>query len=153
MPKSDLKKYARDIDTVLNQCKYKTLVHGDAKLANFCFSKNLDKVAGVDFQYVGPGCGMKDVAYFLSSCFSDKCCETYEQELLHYYFSCLRGYLPNFEDFELLLEEWSELYYFAWADFHRFEIGWCGYVSHSEYNSNIVERVVHCIKTKSYPHK
>ncbi|MFK8061388.1 MAG: choline kinase, partial [Polaribacter sp.] len=43
-----LKKAASKIDEKLNNCRYKTFVHGDAKLANFCFSKD-GKVAGVDF--------------------------------------------------------------------------------------------------------
>ena len=58
-----LKEAAPIINEKLNTCKYKTFVHGDAKLANFCFAQN-GQVAGVDFQYVGGGCGMKDVAYF-----------------------------------------------------------------------------------------
>ena len=66
----ELKSKAHKIDDLLNQCAYQTIVHGDAKLANFCFSENGDKVAAVDFQYVGGGCGMKDVAYFLGSCLS-----------------------------------------------------------------------------------
>jgi Ser/Thr protein kinase RdoA (MazF antagonist) len=59
------------IDQVLNNCSYQTIVHGDAKLANFCFSKE-GAVSAVDFQYVGGGCGMKDVAYFLGSCLTGK---------------------------------------------------------------------------------
>ncbi|MFT4536584.1 MAG: hypothetical protein ACI9P5_003960, partial [Saprospiraceae bacterium] len=58
------------IDEKLNTCEYKTFVHGDAKLANFCFA-NDGQVAGVDFQYVGGGCGMKDVAYFIGSCLNE----------------------------------------------------------------------------------
>ena len=34
-----LKKAAPEIDRVLNDCSFQTLVHGDAKVANFCFSK------------------------------------------------------------------------------------------------------------------
>ena len=51
-----LKEAASAIDEKLNGCNYQTYVHGDAKLANFCFGKE-GQVAGVDFQYVGGGCG------------------------------------------------------------------------------------------------
>lgn len=62
-----LKEHAKTIDQKLNSCRFKTMVHGDAKLANFCFNADYSKVAAVDFQYVGGGCGMKDLAYFLGS--------------------------------------------------------------------------------------
>ena len=64
--KNGLKNAAELIDHTLRSCSYKTLVHGDAKLANFCFSSE-DAVAAVDFQYTGGGCGMQDVAYFIGS--------------------------------------------------------------------------------------
>ena len=60
-----LKSKAHRIDEILKECEFQTIVHGDAKLANFCFSEHGEGVAAVDFQYVGRGCGMKDVTYFL----------------------------------------------------------------------------------------
>ena len=66
-----LKNAAAAIDEKLRNCRYQTLVHGDAKLENFCFSKDGRQVAAVDFQYVGGGCGIKDVAYFIDSCLSE----------------------------------------------------------------------------------
>lgn len=125
-----LKQAAPLIDTKLNHCKYKTFVHGDAKLANFCFSKNGD-VAGVDFQYVGGGCGMKDVAYFAGSCLSETDCEHLEAEILDIYFQ----YFHNaYKEKHIELEfEWRSLYHVAWADFHRFLKGWSP--SHWKINS------------------
>ena len=67
-----LKTYAHAIDTRLNHCQYITLVHGDAKSANFCFNSDVTAVAAVDFQYVGNGCGMKDVCYLLGSSLSTR---------------------------------------------------------------------------------
>jgi len=119
----DLKLAARAIDDRLKKAKFQTLVHGDAKLANFCFKKT-GEIAAVDFQYVGKGCGMKDVAYFLSSCFEDKVCEKYEKELLSHYFEKLEIALDNSTDFQGIKEEWSNLYKYAWADFYRFLDGW-----------------------------
>ncbi|MEL7002147.1 MAG: phosphotransferase [Bacteroidota bacterium] len=118
-----LKKAAKDIDEHLNKAKFQTLVHGDAKLANFCFSQS-KKVAAVDFQYVGGGCGMKDVAYCISSCFDEEECERHEKDLLDHYFSQLEISLDKSIDFQLVKEEWQELYKYAWADFYRFLDGW-----------------------------
>ncbi len=117
-----LKENARRIDEVLNNATYKTIVHGDAKLANFCFSNEMD-VAAVDFQYVGGGCGMKDVAYFLSSCLSSNDSIRYESELLACYFEELCKHISD-EITDDLEEEWRSLYPVAWADFIRFLQGW-----------------------------
>jgi len=125
----ELKSKASPIDQRLNNCKYQTIVHGDAKLANFCFSENGLEIAAVDFQYVGGGCGMKDVAYFLGSCLTSKECELNEKELLADYFLYLKSALDqntnqveiNFSELE---KEWRLLYPYAITDFTRFLMGW-----------------------------
>lgn len=114
------------IDEKLSSSPFQTLVHGDAKVANFCFA-NDGRVAAVDFQYVGGGCGMKDVIYFISSCLAEEDCERREGELLDYYFQALRaglrhhGKTVNVADLEA---NWRELYPVAWTDFFRFLQGW-----------------------------
>nr|WP_321410606.1 oxidoreductase family protein [uncultured Carboxylicivirga sp.] len=121
-----LKEAAPLVDQKLSDCRYKTFVHGDAKLANFCFSDK-NEVAAVDFQYVGGGCGMKDVAYFIGSCIYEEECKKYEQPLLDYYFEQLQKALIDLgieEDGEELEKEWRDLYPYAWTDFHRFLKGW-----------------------------
>ncbi|WP_162339596.1 phosphotransferase [Cyclobacterium salsum] len=118
-----LKQAASLIDQRLNEATFQTLVHGDAKLANFCFGPE-DQVAAVDFQYVGKGCGIKDVAYFISSCFTAEACEIHEDELLNHYFNSLEMALDKSNDFQLVKNEWMELYKFAWADLYRFLDGW-----------------------------
>lgn len=124
MPEGPLKQHAAAVDARLTGCQYRTLVHGDAKLANFCFAPN-GGVAAVDFQYVGGGCGMKDVAYFISSCFDEAACERYAPQLLDAYFEALAQAVPNgMADFPALEREWRLLYPFAWADFTRFLLGW-----------------------------
>lgn len=123
MQNTDLKHVARAIDTKLKHAKYQTIVHGDAKLANFCFSKSAE-VAAVDFQYVGKGCGMKDVAYFLSSCYDETSSQTLEKELLNHYFKELELVIDKSIDFQQLKLEWLQLYKYAWADFYRFLDGW-----------------------------
>jgi len=123
----ELKVNAHLIDERLTNTPFQTIVHGDAKLANFCFSEDGKKVAAVDFQYVGGGCGMKDVAYFLGSCLSSDDCELYETELLNYYFLELRKGVEQTDgtiDFNALEKEWRSLYPFACSDFMRFLLGW-----------------------------
>jgi hypothetical protein len=127
MEESLLKQEASRIDQILNDCQFQTFVHGDAKVANFCFSDSLDQVAVVDFQYVGKGCGMKDLAYFLGSCLSAEECESHEEELLSYYFAILKEALQQKEvsfPYKDLEVEWRKMYPLAWADFIRFLKGW-----------------------------
>lgn len=119
-----LKAKAHLIDQKLNNGQYKTIVHGDAKLANFCFSEDGQEVAAVDFQYVGGGCGMQDVAYFLGSCLSSEACEKHEEELLSCYFTELQRSIEDRCDFHALEAEWRKMYPIAWADFTRFLFGW-----------------------------
>lgn len=118
----ELRDAAGRIDARLNSARFRTFVHGDAKLANFCFGDA--DVAAVDFQYVGGGCGMKDVAYFLSSCLSSKECARQGDRVLDDYFRHLRAGLPAQVDADALEEEWRTLYPLAWADFQRFLGGW-----------------------------
>lgn len=142
MQNADLKHVARAIDTKLKHAKYQTIVHGDAKLANFCFSKSAE-VAAVDFQYVGKGCGMKDVAYFLSSCFDEESCEKLEIELLNFYFKELELVIDKSIDFQQLKLEWLQLYKYAWADFYRFLDGWNpGHWKMHGYSEKLTKQVV-----------
>jgi len=122
-----LKRAAGEIDALLHAGRFHTFVHGDAKLANFCFSEDGAQVAAVDFQYVGGGCGMKDVAYFIGSCLYEDQCEQHEAALLDTYFSALSEALVSrgrAVDPTAIEQEWRALYPVAWTDFHRFMKGW-----------------------------
>jgi hypothetical protein len=126
MTDDDLRAAAPLLDARLNGCTYQTFVHGDAKVANFCFARD-GRVAAVDFQYVGGGCGMKDVAYFLSSCMTEVECASEAPRHLDTYFRFLRDALHRRgSDTEVddLEAEWRALYPIAWADFYRFLAGW-----------------------------
>ncbi len=127
IPDRALRDAAPTLDARLNDCEFQTLVHGDAKLANFCFAdKGLD-VAAVDFQYVGGGCGIKDVAYFLSSCLNSRECATMADAKVDDYFGHLRRALSTRNKEAVTKEvetEWRALYPIAWADFYRFLAGW-----------------------------
>jgi len=146
----DLKKAAPVLDKKLNEAKYQTLVHGDAKLANFCFSPEGNKIAAVDFQYIGGGCGMKDVAYFVGSCLAESSCEEMESEILNYYFAELRLSLENKKshiNFRGLESEWRSLYYLAWTDFFRFLKGWSpGHWKINSYSEKISRLVINSLK-------
>lgn len=126
MTESPLKSAAHALDRRLSSARFQTLVHGDAKVANFCIHDS-GAVAAVDFQYVGGGCGMKDVAYFIGSCLSEDACEKHAAQLLDIYFDALREALMGCGKSQRMAEvenEWRQLYPLAWADFHRFLVGW-----------------------------
>ena len=127
MPDGELKQAATLLAEKLSGAQYQTLVHGDAKVANFCFSECLSLVSGVDFQYVGRGCGIRDVAYFLGSCLADGECAEHESMLLDVYFKALRNALRKTHDSQVISaveNEWRSLYGVAWTDFYRFLLGW-----------------------------
>ncbi len=141
-----LKQAAAEIDRRLRDCQYQTFVHGDAKLANFCFSADGRAVAAVDFQYVGGGCGMKDVAYFIGSCLNEAECERREAQLLDHYFSTLQPALARCQpavDGKAVESEWRQLFPFAWSDFHRFLKGWSpGHWKLNAYSEKMARAVV-----------
>jgi ecdysteroid kinase len=142
----NLKNAAHAIDYMLSNSPYQTVVHGDAKLANFCFSVDGSEVAAVDFQYVGGGCGMKDVAYFLGSCLDEEECQRRETELLDFYFEALQEAIKikqkqlNPDHVE---QAWRPLYPVAWTDFHRFIKGWSpGHWKINSYSESLAKQVV-----------
>ena len=143
---SKLKNAAIKIDQKLQESPYQTFVHGDAKLANFCFSSDGKSVAAVDFQYTGGGCGMKDVAYFIGSCLYEDECESLEKQLLDYYFSELKNALISKKttvDLFAIEKNWRDLYPVAWTDFHRFIKGWSpGHWKIHGYSERVAREVV-----------
>jgi len=143
---ANLREAAPKIDQKLKDTKYQTLVHGDAKLANFCFNQEGTEVAAVDFQYIGGGCGMKDLAYFVGSCFREEEAERIEKEVVDFYFSGMRELnqklgAPIYVD--QLEMDWRPLYRVAWADFHRFMKGWSpGHWKLSDYSERVTREVI-----------
>ena len=102
-----LRATAPDLDARLASARYHTIVHGDAKDENFCFTAAHD-VAGLDFQYVGFGPGIVDVAYLLYG-------RADERAALDRYLAQLPGDVAS---------EWRVLYPTARRDFERFLAGW-----------------------------
>jgi hypothetical protein len=119
-----LREAAPLLDRKLREATFETIVHGDAKLANFCFARG-GAVAAVDFQYVGGGCGMKDVAYLLAG---ESSSDAIEQRHLETYFAHLRQAIGARTvatiDGAALEAEWRALYPIACADYYRFIAGW-----------------------------
>jgi hypothetical protein len=132
-----LRAAAPALDRMLSTCRFKTFVHGDAKLPNFCFSPAGDAVAAVDFQYVGGGCGMKDVAYLIAG-------DPAESRHLDYYFARLREHVDGARSFDgsALEEEWRALYPIACVDFYRFLAGWAKDAWRRDHNGQRVARTV-----------
>ncbi len=141
-----LKQAAILIDLKLRQSPFQTFIHGDAKLTNFCFSSNDYQVAAVDFQYVGGGCGMKDVAYFIGSCLDEKQCQQQEKNLLDSYFNYLTKALQQKQktiDSAAVEQNWRSLYALAWTDFHRFVKGWSpGHWKINNYSERLARQVI-----------
>jgi len=141
-----LKAAASVLDERLANSPFQTFVHGDAKLANFCFSADGALAAAVDFQYVGGGCGMKDVAYFISSCFGEDDCERMAPDLLDRYFKLLGDALKRSGkavDFAALEADWRALYPVAWTDFYRFLQGWSpGHWKAHRYSERLAAQVL-----------
>lgn len=147
-----LKAAAATIDRRLADSSFQTFVHGDAKLANFCFDAGGRQAAAVDFQYVGGGCGMKDVAYFISSCLDEDDSERLGSDLLDRYFELLRDALERSGkslDFAALEEDWRALYPVAWTDFYRFLQGWSpGHWKLHRYSERLANGVLETLETQ-----
>jgi hypothetical protein len=143
----DLKISAKKINLKLNDAKFQTIVHGDAKLTNFLFSP--EAVSAVDFQYVGGGVGVKDLSYFLSSIYSNDKIIKNEEECINYYFQEFKHSLSLFHpsvEASLVELEWRELYPFAAVDFYRFLRGWSpNHQKLNSYSENLIKQVLKCI--------
>jgi aminoglycoside phosphotransferase len=145
-----LRNAAAWLDSTLSEAPYPTLVHGDAKLANFLFSPIGQAVAAVDFQYVGGGCAMKDLAYFVSSCLDEHACEEHETRFLDDYFSALKSALrqrrPDIPDVDDVERSLRPLYPVAWTDFYRFLKGWSpGHWKIHSYSERLAREVLESI--------
>lgn len=130
MPDSPLKEAAHELDKRLRACQYQTIIHGDAKLANFCFHQAPDhdpNIAAVDFQYCGTGVGIIDVVYLLGSAFDSDELTRYSEGLIAEYFDHLTiaiGASLSEHQLSELRQQWGQLVCVAWADFERFLVGW-----------------------------
>jgi hypothetical protein len=143
--KSDIKNAAHKIDEQLQRCEYKTLIHGDAKLANFAAklaTSERSKILGYDFQYVGAGTGIVDVMYFMTSCLSDTQLHESADEYLAYYLDSLKTAITIYQPkapADKIANDWLALWPAVWADFYRFLAGWSP--EHQKINSYMLKQV------------
>ncbi|PUU78067.1 kinase-like domain-containing protein, partial [Tuber borchii] len=114
----------------------RTLLHGDVKGANILFSKTVPrddaqqevKCALYDFQYIGSGLGVVDLAYFLGTTVDERDLRGSEKEegLLRLYFEEVesvlkeRGMVMGGYTWEALVQQWE----WALVDWMRFMAGW-----------------------------
>lgn len=106
-----------------------SLIHGDVKAANMAFSEDGSRMAMYDFQYVGLGLGVQDLAKFLTTSIPDFMLQDREGEekLLRVYLGELnkrlekKGKGERYE-WEDLMRDW-ELALVSWV---RFLAGWSG---------------------------
>ena len=125
MVSGDMKRAASVIDRALFEQRYKTLIHGDAKLANF--ASDGKRALGYDFQYVGQGIGIQDLMLLFTSVFDSEQLHRDSPLLLNHYFTSLKSRLTNrFSDIECdeIERQWRQAWPFVWADFYRFLLGW-----------------------------
>lgn len=152
MEEGELKQSASLLAEVLDQARFKTLVHGDAKVANFCFSFDGRYAAAVDFQYIGAGVGVKDLAYLLGSALPEQVLEQNFSYWVELYFAELgRALVAQGESQALvheLIAEWQTLFSIAWADFHRFILGWCPtHYKNTPFSQKITQQALEQLKS------
>ena len=142
--------FAAFMDAQIRSAQYQTIVHGDAKLANFLFTENGNRAAAVDFQYVGKGCGIQDVAYCLSSCLSELEWADLADECLEVYFANLRRHLVQSDiDIQALEMEWRTLYPVTCGDFQRFILGWSPqHYKNNTYTARLTHNVLNGIQSE-----
>lgn len=151
MPHDALRRAAGAIDAELDRARFKTFVHGDAKLENVCFSSASGEAALVDFQYVGGGVGVKDVAYLLNGCVAPRDYEALVPRYLDDYFRELGPALAEAgsnADAGALEREWRALFPLAWVDFYRFLLGWApGPLAREPYSERLTNEVLRRLKS------
>ena len=147
MPPGPLKDHAADLDRALRATRYRTLLHGDPKPANFCWNAD-HQAAAVDFQYVGGGCGIRDVILFMDRGLGRRRCREEEDRWLDFYFQRLFeaiGRDGREVDHEALESDWRPRFAVAWSDYARFYQGWAGDHSLDAYGQELLERALESI--------
>jgi aminoglycoside phosphotransferase (APT) family kinase protein len=120
MADGPLRRAAPALDEALRHASHRCWVHGDAKPANL--GAGPAGVAFVDFQYVGGGVGVRDVANLLRSTLTSAQLSRRGDRWRDHYLEVLGGHLPASQ--QPAVDEWRRLWPVAWADLERFRRGW-----------------------------
>ena len=75
----------------------KTLIHGDYKISNVFLNKEISKVYTIDWQWMGIGCGVTDVAHFLYTRWESK------RRIFHMWLTYIYIYIPKLFSFLFFL--------------------------------------------------
>lgn len=150
MPPGPWKDNAAAFDQALRNARFQTLLHGDSKPANFLWNSN-QEAAAVDFQYVGSGCGIRDVAYFLDCCFGESLTEKSLKGWLDLYFQTLKSATES--DTDALEEEWRALFPVAWSDYQRFYLGWGRSIQMGQWSRRQLEQALRGLPRGGVPNR
>lgn len=115
---------AEELDSKLRNSQSSiTLVHGDFKTANLFFGDG--QVSACDFQWTGPGAGVKDVIYLIWTSVDPQVVQLHEEELLNHYYVCLISQLSstNGSENSYTRESFYQQVDLAFLDYIRFLIG------------------------------
>lgn len=129
--------------------RYETLIHGDVKSENLFTNEKGDKVAFYDFQYVGLGLGVCDLAKLITCSVPpsmlgfDRSCEQVipmlegEERLLRSYLEELQRASGLSYDWEVFLRHWET----ALVDWLRFQASW-GFWGNTEWLEGRVRSIL-----------
>ncbi|KAJ4421882.1 hypothetical protein N0V82_003482 [Gnomoniopsis sp. IMI 355080] len=135
-------------DGKVGMSEYETLIHGDVKSENLFTNKKGDKVAFFDFQYVGLGFGVCDLAK-LFTCSVPRSMlgkneqarlsmGTGEERLLRCYIEEIRRVSGRVYDWEVFVRHWET----ALVDWLRFQASW-GFWGNTEWLEGRVRSILH----------
>ncbi|KAF2170261.1 hypothetical protein M409DRAFT_64585 [Zasmidium cellare ATCC 36951] len=132
--------------------QYETLIHGDVKSENLFTTTSGSKVAFFDFQYVGLGLGVCDLAKLFTCSVPESLLTSQipshldmqegERQLLEYYRDALEGISGRKYPWEDLVMHWKT----AIVDWHRFQVSW-GQWGNSEW---LEARVRHILRDQKW---
>jgi hypothetical protein len=119
---------AVQVHEAIKNSKSRTIIHGDAKASNFFFFKEDSRIAGFDFQYVGFGDPMRDVAYLLCCSIKQNLVDKHQDDLLWHYHSELSACLMDAGHDAYDMEQMKESFELCVVDLARFMSGsrWWG---------------------------